>query len=106
MTNKPPTQKETLTAQQRNEEFFEQVSPEFSADMEIYTFKGLKKITIYKNSNYGSSFLIEMRFQKWQQAAKREAMVRFLRHPWFETKIYKEDVYRTGKSLFIRKLLF
>ncbi len=106
MSYKPQTSDEYLTAQQRNEEFFEQIDPEFSADIEIISFEGLKRITRYQNSSYQETFLVELRFKSWQQAAKQEPLLRYLRHPWFDSGIYKEDVYRIGKSLFLRKLLF
>ncbi len=102
----PQSSKSYRTAQTKNEEFFEQIGPEFAADTEIISFKGLKEITIYRNENYGTTFLIEMRFKRWQTAAKKLNHLKYLKGAWYNSGIYKEDIYRIGKSLFLRKLLF
>ncbi len=105
MSPKPLTQFEHLSAQEKNEEFFEQVDLQFSANMERISFKGLKEITFYKNHDHGTTFLMEMRFKKWQTAEASKPLLQYLRHPWYDSQILKEDVYRIGKSLFLRKLL-
>jgi len=93
-------------SQQKNEEFFEQLGLDFASNIETTMFKGLKQITIYQNQDHGSTFLIEMRFNKWQKAESHRHKLLWLRQPWYDSGIYKDDVYRIGKSLFLRKLLF
>lgn len=93
------------SAQERMEEFFEQRDPDFCHSIENYEFRNLKQLSIYKSSEPGMSFLIEMRFETWKDAESNKSLIMFLRHPWFDSGIYKEDVFRIGKSLFLRKLL-
>ena len=109
MTNKswkPTNSLDTRRAQEANEEFFEQLGPQFAANVELHEFRKLKNITLYLNRDHGQTFLVEMRFKDWKTAEKNRNTLLFLRQPWYESGIYKEDVYRIGKSLFLRKLLF
>lgn len=106
MTNKYlRTQLDHETAQERNEEYFEQIGPEFSAHIELHEFRNIRKVTLYVNHDHGTTFLLEMRFKTWKHAEKYRNTLLFLRQPWYDSGILKEDVYRIGKSLFLRKLL-
>ncbi len=96
---------EHASAQERMEEFFEQRDPDFCMSIENYEFRNLKQLSIYRSSEPGLSFLIEMRFKTWKDAEACKSLMMFLRHPWYDTDIYKEDVFRISKSLFLRKML-
>lgn len=106
MSEKENLSKQRQNAQQRNEDFFEQLGPEFGFGIETTIVTNLKEVTIFQNHDHGTTFLIEMRFKTWKQAEAHKHIIKYLSGPWYDSGIYKEDIYRIGKSLFLRKLLF
>lgn len=81
------------------EEFFDEHPKPFN--VEIFNFEGLMRMKVYCD-NTGETdgmYLIEIHFNKWKQALH---YTRILRNQLSGSI----DVFRIGKKLFLRKLLF
>jgi hypothetical protein len=79
-----------------NEEFFDIHPQPYEVDIiEITDF-----LRIYIDVNNPETFLIEHKFKHWEIAKHKTAVFQY------KFKNVDVDVYRIGKSLFLRRLLF
>jgi len=82
------------------EEFFDEHPNPFN--IEIFGFEGLKRIKVYTDitdKKQSGKFLFELTFKDWKKA---QYYTRIL----LKTLNRHLDVFRIGKQLFLRKLLF